>query len=175
MAPPPRLAMAGIEKSFGRTAVLQEVALDLAPGEVLALLGANGAGKSTLIKILCGVYRKDRGTIHLNGEPVSFSDPPAARRHGVRLMPQEIAVLPDLSVAENILIGDLRGKLRSGRFLHYPVTPPHSQQAPHKKQRTINAFFVSLLHAVGTEVDWFNHLEFQKEQEPGGPLPELFS
>ena len=103
----PLLVMEGIGKSFGSAQVLREVNLRLCAGEVLALLGANGAGKSTLVKILCGVYRRDAGTVRLDGEQVHLTRPEEAIAHGVRFLPQEVSVLPDLSVAENILIADL--------------------------------------------------------------------
>ena len=103
----PLLVMEGIGKSFGSAQVLRDVDLRLRAGEVLALLGANGAGKSTLVKILCGVYRRDAGTVRLDGEQVHLTRPEEAIAHGVRFLPQEVSVLPDLSAAENILIADL--------------------------------------------------------------------
>src|SRR5258707_8440283 len=93
-SPPPRLEMRGIGKSFGGVAVLANVDLVVAPGEVVALLGANGAGKSTLVKILTGVYSRDAGTVRVDGETVLFADPRAAVTAGVRLLPQEISVMP---------------------------------------------------------------------------------
>ena len=107
---PPLLALEGICKSFGSAQVLRDVDLHLGAGEVLALLGANGAGKSTLVKILCGVYRRDAGTVRLDGQEVHLARPEEAIAHGVRFLPQEVSVLPDLSVAENILIADLPRK-----------------------------------------------------------------
>lgn len=104
---PPLLALEGICKSFGSAQVLREVDLHLGAGEVLALLGANGAGKSTLVKILCGVYRRDAGAVRLDGQEVHLTRPEEAIAHGVRFLPQEVSILPDLSVAENILIADL--------------------------------------------------------------------
>ena len=103
----PLLQMAGICKSFGSAQVLREVDLRLDAGEVLALLGANGAGKSTLVKILCGVYSRDAGTVRLADQAVRYDRPEEAIAHGVRFLPQEVSVLPDLTVAENILIADL--------------------------------------------------------------------
>ena len=111
---PMRLHMQDIGKSFGGVPVLQQAELALEAGQVLALLGSNGAGKSTLVKILCGVYQRDHGTVHLDGEPVAFTHPQHALAHGVRLLPQEISVLPDLTVAENIWIDDLPLKRRAG-------------------------------------------------------------
>lgn len=104
---PPLLEMRGIGKSFGGVPVLADVSLTLAKGEVLALLGANGAGKSTLVKILSGSYQRDAGTVALDGQPVVFASASDAIRQGVRLLPQEVSVLPHLTVAENICMGDL--------------------------------------------------------------------
>ena len=103
----PLLHMEGICKSFGSAQVLREVDLRLDAGEVLALLGANGAGKSTLVKILCGVYSRDAGTVRLDDQAVRYDRPEEAIAHGVRFLPQEVSILPDLTVAENILIADL--------------------------------------------------------------------
>lgn len=104
---PPLLEMRGIGKSFGGVPVLSDAGLRLAAGEVLALLGANGAGKSTLVKILSGAYQRDTGTVALDGQAVEFASTAGAIRQGIRLLPQEVSVLPHLSVAENICMGDL--------------------------------------------------------------------
>ncbi len=106
--------MRGIGKSFGGVAVLANVDLVVAPGEVIALLGSNGAGKSTLVKILTGVYTRDSGTVWVDGEEVVFADPRAAVAAGVRILPQEISIMPDMTVAENILLADLPMKGRPG-------------------------------------------------------------
>ncbi len=103
----PRLSMRGIGKSFGGVPVLSNVELTLEAGEVVALLGSNGAGKSTLVKILTGLYSRDAGTVEVDGEAVLFGKPADAIAAGVKLLPQEISVMPDLSVGENILLGDL--------------------------------------------------------------------
>ena len=99
--------MRGIGKSFGGVPVLKDVSLTLGAGEVLALLGANGAGKSTLVKILSGSYQRDAGTVTLAGQDVTFASAAEAIRQGVRLLPQEVSVLPHMTVAENICMGDL--------------------------------------------------------------------
>jgi ribose transport system ATP-binding protein len=106
--------MRGIGKSFGGVAVLSNVDLTIAPGEVVALLGSNGAGKSTLVKILTGVYARDAGVVRIDGEELRFSDARAAVAAGVRLLPQEISVMPDMTVAENISIADLPLKASLG-------------------------------------------------------------
>ncbi|MBW7881748.1 MAG: sugar ABC transporter ATP-binding protein [Caldilineaceae bacterium] len=99
--------MRGIDKSFFGVKVLKNVDFDLYPGEVHALLGENGAGKSTLIKILNGDYTKDAGTIVIEGAPVAIDSPRAAEDLGIRMIYQELHYAPELSVAENLLLGHL--------------------------------------------------------------------
>ena len=101
----PLISARGISKSFAAVEVLRDVDLDLQPGEIHALLGENGAGKSTFAKILAGVHRPSRGTIALNGETVDISSPIAAQRLGITLIHQEPISFPDLSVAENLVLG----------------------------------------------------------------------
>ncbi len=101
------LDMTAISKSFGANRVLNDVGFALDRGEIVALLGANGAGKSTLMKIMTGLYRKDAGTVAIDGATVEMDSPATAMRHGIRLVPQELSVLPELSVAENIFLGTL--------------------------------------------------------------------
>ena len=108
----PVLVMTDIEKSFYGIKVLDRVSLDLYSGEVLALLGENGAGKSTLIKILNGDYRKDSGTILIDGRSVEINAPRDAAQLGIQMIYQEQHYAPDLSVAENLLLGHL--PVRSG-------------------------------------------------------------
>jgi len=106
----PLVSARGISKSFGGVEVLRNVDLDLMPGEVHALLGENGAGKSTFAKILAGVHRPTRGTIELGGKPVEIQSPIAAQRLGITLIHQEPISFPDLSVAENLVIGQVGAK-----------------------------------------------------------------
>jgi ABC-type sugar transport system ATPase subunit len=109
MAEPPLLAIAGLAKSYGSNRVLHGVDFTLDRGESVAVIGENGAGKSTFAKILTGVIRPDAGTIRLDGAPVSLGSPREAIRHGIALIPQELAYVPHLTVAENILLGHLPG------------------------------------------------------------------
>ena len=80
--------------------------LDVRPGEIHALLGENGAGKSTLIKVLTGIYAPDAGTLWRNGEEVEFPNVRVANRAGISALYQELSIIPSISVAENILLGD---------------------------------------------------------------------
>jgi ABC-type sugar transport system ATPase subunit len=103
----PLLEMRDITKSFFGVKVLDGVTLTARPGEVLALLGENGAGKSTLIKILNGDYTRDAGQIFIDGELVEIRAPRDAEELGIRVIYQELHYAPDLSVAENLLLGHL--------------------------------------------------------------------
>ncbi|RYG75467.1 sugar ABC transporter ATP-binding protein, partial [bacterium] len=103
----PLLEMRGIVKRFGRVEVLHGVDLTLYPGEVHALLGENGAGKSTLMKILSGDYIADGGTVSVDGKPIVVRSPREAEAAGIRIIHQELAYAPELSVAENVLLGHL--------------------------------------------------------------------
>jgi rhamnose transport system ATP-binding protein len=101
----PILKLAGIRKAFGGVQALADVALELLPGEVHALVGENGAGKSTLVKIVTGAHQPDAGTIEFAGQPVTDLDPLRARGLGIAAIYQQPALFPDLSVAENIAFG----------------------------------------------------------------------
>jgi ribose transport system ATP-binding protein len=93
-----------IRKHFPGVLALDGVSFRLRPGEIHGLLGANGAGKSTLIKILTGVYRADEGEITLNGVPARFGSPREALAAGVSVVHQEHNLIPQFTVAENILL-----------------------------------------------------------------------
>jgi ribose transport system ATP-binding protein len=103
--------MRGIAKSFGPTAALRGVDLELQAGEVHALIGENGAGKSTLMKILSGAERPDAGAMALDSKPYAPRDPHDARRAGVAMVYQELTLAPDLTVEANILLGQESTKL----------------------------------------------------------------
>ncbi len=102
----PLLEMRGISKTFPGVKALNGVQLKAWGGEVLALMGENGAGKSTLMKILSGAYQADPGgELLIDGKPVAITDPIAAKRHGIAIIYQELALAPNLTVAENIYLG----------------------------------------------------------------------
>ncbi len=100
----PILRMENISKRFAGVQALADVTFEVYPGEILGFLGENGAGKSTLVKILSGVYSRDHGTIYLNGQPVDIHSPQEAQSLGISTIYQELALVPQLSVAENIFL-----------------------------------------------------------------------
>jgi simple sugar transport system ATP-binding protein len=100
----PLLVARGLSKSFPGVKALDQVSFDVVPGEIHALMGENGAGKSTLIKVLTGVYPKDSGEIRLGGAPIEPASPRDAEKLGLSTVYQEISLIPDLSIAENILL-----------------------------------------------------------------------
>ncbi|MBM3116820.1 sugar ABC transporter ATP-binding protein [Jeongeupia naejangsanensis] len=97
--------MKDISKAFGPVKVLEGVEFELEPGEIHALMGENGAGKSTLMKILCGVYQADYGTIEISGRPVEIRNTKDAERHGIAIIHQELNLIPQLSVIDNLFLG----------------------------------------------------------------------
>ena len=97
--------MRGIVKRYGAAVALQDVSLDVAAGEIHALVGENGAGKSTLGKIIAGAVAPDAGEILVDGEPVSYRSPRDAIRYGIGIIEQEFALAPDLSVLDNVFLG----------------------------------------------------------------------
>lgn len=108
------IKMSGIKKTYGQTEVLHGVSLDVKKGEVHALMGENGAGKSTMVKILMGEVRMDAGEIFIDGNLVRILNPSDAHSKGLRMIHQEILLMPDMSVAENIFVGM---ELRKGLFV----------------------------------------------------------
>ena len=104
-----RLQLHAVSKSYGPTRALQEVHLEVAAGEIHALLGENGAGKSTLMKIVSGAERPDSGQMRLDGYPFTPRDPLIARAAGVSMIYQELTILPHLSAQDNILLGTETG------------------------------------------------------------------
>lgn len=98
--------MQGISKSFSVTKALSNVNFELKAGEVHALMGENGAGKSTLMKILAGVHNPDEGKILVRGKEVRVEDPSAAKKLGIALIHQELSIVPNMTVAENLALGN---------------------------------------------------------------------
>lgn len=99
------LDMSGIDKAFAGVSALSGASLQVAPGEVHALIGQNGAGKSTLIKILTGVYRHDGGVVRFNGADSVITSPREAQAAGIATIYQELNLVPLRSVTENVMMG----------------------------------------------------------------------
>ena len=104
-SPGPRLELRHIDKVFPGVKALQDVSFALLPGEVHSLVGENGAGKSTLINVMIGLYQPDGGEIYLDGEKIIIETPQMALKKGIAIVPQEINLIPELTVAENIFLG----------------------------------------------------------------------
>ncbi|MGX6446569.1 sugar ABC transporter ATP-binding protein [Patulibacter sp. S7RM1-6] len=102
---PAYIALDGVSRSYGAVHALRDATIELRSGEVRALMGENGAGKSTLVKMLTGVERPNSGRVLVDGEPVSLTSTADARDAGVAVILQEPTLFPDLSVAENVVMG----------------------------------------------------------------------
>jgi len=109
------LSLAGVDKRFGAVQALTDVHLDVAAGEVVALVGDNGAGKSTLVKIISGVYQNDAGTISIEGHEVKVHGPSHAQSLGIATVFQDLALCDNLDVVANLFLGQERA---SGRVIN---------------------------------------------------------
>ena len=102
----PLFQMEGVSKRYGGVRALEKADLTVTPGRIHAILGENGAGKSTLIKIMAGVVAADEGRMTMEGREVTFASPAAANQAGIVCIFQELSLIPQLSVADNIIISD---------------------------------------------------------------------
>jgi rhamnose transport system ATP-binding protein len=102
---PPVITLRDASKAYGAVQALRDASIELRAGEVRALVGENGAGKSTLVRLLAGAQRPDQGEVVLDGAEVTFHNPTDARDAGIAVIYQEPTLFPDLSVAENVLMG----------------------------------------------------------------------
>ena len=103
---PGLLTARSVRKRFGAVVALRDASLDVAPGEIRALLGANGSGKSTLVKVLGGLVAKDGGHVALDGRHIEISGPRQARAHGIAVAYQDLSLIPRLTVADNVSLGN---------------------------------------------------------------------
>ncbi|MDT4970492.1 MAG: D-xylose transport system ATP-binding protein [Pseudonocardiales bacterium] len=101
----PILQIKGLNKSFGPVHVLQDVDLNVYPGEVTALVGDNGAGKSTLVKCIAGIYTIDSGEVLWQGKPVTLNDPRVAASLGIEFVYQDLALADNLDITQNMFLG----------------------------------------------------------------------
>lgn len=104
------LQMRQITKSFSANRVLRGIDLEAYRGEVLALIGANGAGKSTMMNILYGIYQEDSGEILIDGNAVKFKHPTEAIEHGIAFVQQEMALMPTMSIVDNLYLNNFQTK-----------------------------------------------------------------
>jgi ABC-type sugar transport system ATPase subunit len=125
----PILQVRNVSKYFGGLTALNNVSLDIHPGEVVALLGDNGAGKSTLIKCISGVYHPDEGQVIFNSEPISNRSPAAVRDMGIETIYQDLALAENLDVGANVFLGKEKKKRLFGVL---PVTDDEYMRAEAK-------------------------------------------
>ena len=131
--------MRGVGKHYRGVAALKDIDFDLRRGEVHAILGENGAGKSTLVKILAGAVTPTQGEIHIDGQRIQIASPSLARRYGIAMVYQETSLVPSMTVAQNLYLGDekffnrLRGTyIDAQQFLqslNFPVDPTATVQS----------------------------------------------
>lgn len=119
----------GITKSFGSVAVLRGVSLTIRPGRIHTMMGENGAGKSTLFKILSGILQPSEGGLHLDGRSLALDAPQAAHAQGIYLVPQEPALMPQLSVAETMFVGGLPTSGRLPRRIDWASVRRQAREA----------------------------------------------
>lgn len=141
-SPALKIEMKGISKAFSGTEVLKAIDFELKEGEFHALVGENGAGKSTLLKILCGAYSLDQGEIYLNGQNVLIDSPAKAQQLGISIVHQDINLVPYLSIAENLFLGQKFTKKMLGMM---------DWKNLHRKSKEI-CHMVGLKRKVTTEV-----------------------
>ena len=129
----PLVEMRNVSKRFGAIVALRQVSLAIGAGEVVGLVGDNAAGKSTLMKILSGVHSPDAGEILLDGRPCAFTSPMDARGAGIEMVYQDFALVPELSVTQNIFLG--RELLQPGLRSRFVDKPRMRERATHLIER----------------------------------------
>nr|CAD6617001.1 sugar ABC transporter ATP-binding protein [Rhizobium sp. Khangiran2] len=160
----PKIALAGITKTFPGVRALNKVALELYPGQVTALIGENGAGKSTLVKTMTGIYQPDEGEIRIDGKPVVLSSPHAAFTMGITAIHQETVLFDELSIAENIFLGhapktrfgtiDWKGMRARARALLIDIGAGHIEPEARLKDLSIaNKHLVAVARALSVDAD----------------------
>jgi len=143
-----------ISKQFGNIIAVEDISLSVKRGEILALVGDNGAGKSTLMNILAGVYPQTSGELYYDGEPVSFSNPGAARSFGIETIYQDLALMDDLDIATNIHLQQFPKRFSLG-----PIEMIDWQEANEATREVLE--FLNLDLDPGLEVEWLSGGERQ--------------
>lgn len=110
----PLIELREVNKTFGAVAALTKVTMEIRPHEVVGLIGENGAGKSTLLKIMSGVYQPDTGAVFRDSKEAKLGSPRIAAQHGIGIVHQEQSLVPTLTVAENILLGNEKSSVKMG-------------------------------------------------------------
>ena len=114
------LELKNVSKHFGAIHALNDVSLSLEPGRIVGLMGDNGAGKSTLVKIIAGNFRPTHGTMQMEGQDLSMHRPIEARRHGIEIVHQDLALCDNLSAAANVFLGrEIRKGVGPFKILDY--------------------------------------------------------
>jgi ribose transport system ATP-binding protein len=131
------LRLTKVSKAFAGVQALDQVSIEVRPGEVVGLVGENGAGKSTLIRILAGVYRPDNGQLLLDGKPLTLNSPREANLNGIGIVFQEQSLLPNLTVAENIYLGQEKEFSRLG-VISWPALRAAARRQLEKVQLKID-------------------------------------
>ena len=135
----PPLELRGISKSFGGVAALRDVDFVLRAGEIHGLVGENGAGKSTLMKIIAGLHGQYDGRMAIDGRPVHFRSPREALAAGIGMVHQELSVVPDLTVAENVYLGQQPTKRRHRRLARHDGRCAPASRRPRHRRRSARA------------------------------------
>ena len=116
------LTFENVSKTFGAITALSQISFSLEPGEVIGLMGDNGAGKSTLAKIIAGNFPPTSGTMYFDGHPVRFQLPVDARKLGIEMVYQDLALCDNLSAAANVFLGrEIKRRIGPLRILDYPA------------------------------------------------------
>jgi ABC-type sugar transport system ATPase subunit len=131
----PFLRLEGVSKSWPGVRALDDVSLDIFPGEIHALIGENGAGKSTLLKILFGVIQADSGSLHIEGKPVALGSPADAMARGISMVHQELSLVPQLTTVQNIMLGRERS---TAGFVHLQAMRTDAAAALARLEFSIN-------------------------------------
>lgn len=154
----PIIRVSDVSKSFGGVQALDQVSIDIYPGEVHGLIGANGAGKSTLIKILSGDIKHDSGTIYLDNQPLHIDNPQDAYNLGFSFIHQELSLVPKFSIIENLTLGmpkpkrlgliDWKTARRNARAVTERIGLKHSMDTPVNNLSVADQWLVSIAHSL---------------------------
>src|SRR4051794_10735754 len=142
----PVLALKGVSKRFGAVQALEDVDLELRPGEVVALVGDNGAGKSTLVKVIAGIHAADDGQIFFEGQPVKVAGPTDAVDLGIATVYQDLALCDNLDVVENLFLG----REEVGSPVLRSLDETHMEHEAHELLSNLAVTITNVRNEVGT-------------------------